>query len=129
MSAYERWQQARYEALQETNDAAAAQRHAARAAKAQRATEEQEARIKAAIDEAVRTAVQGLLGERTPVVESAPQAPSEVPAEADVTPLHKLEPDAWQARASQYWAGRPPTAYRPMTMSEFLTSQPDDGAA
>lgn len=125
MSAYERWKQEQYEALQARMDADAAERHAARMG----VKEAADARLRAAIDEAVRVAVQGLLAERALVAESAPLAPPEVPAAVEVIPPHEMEPSAWQAHASRYWADRMTPKYQPMTMSEFLTSQPDDDGA
>ncbi|MFD5508284.1 hypothetical protein ACFWIB_10970 [Streptomyces sp. NPDC127051] len=117
--------QRRWNAAQARLDADAAKRHAARQAVREAADD----KLRATIEEAVRTAVQSLLGGKTELTESVSQSLPAAPA-ADVTPLHKLEPAEWIAHAGQYWADRMPSKYRPMTMGEFLGSQDDgDGAA
>ncbi|MFE6849118.1 hypothetical protein [Streptomyces sp. NPDC057686] len=61
-------------------------------------------KLRAIIDEAVRAAVQGMLGGSAEVTESAHQPSPEAPAAAEAGPLHEMEPGAWQAHASRYWA-------------------------
>ncbi|MFI1148701.1 hypothetical protein [Streptomyces sp. NPDC020817] len=115
----------RWKALQARMDADAAKRHAARLAVKEAADD----KLRATIDEAVRTAVQGLLGGGAELTESVPQPSPEAPAAAEAAPLYEMEPGAWQAHASRYWADRMAPKYRPMTMGEFLTSQSDDDGA
>lgn len=133
MTEYDRWQQGRRERLQAKLDADAARRHAARIADAQSATEAQEARLKAAIDEAVKVAVKDMLGGGTPLSESAPpdaHAPAPVPDGPTPAPLHQLTPEGWGEHATQYWADRLRPLPSPLTLGELLGVQPeDDGAA
>ncbi|GLW00900.1 hypothetical protein [Streptomyces lavendulae] len=120
----------RWKALQARMDADAARRHAARLAVKEAAKEAADDKLRATIDEAVRTAVQGLLGGGAELTESVPQPSPEAPAAAEAGPLYEMEPGAWQAHASRYWADRMAPKYRPMTMGEFLGAQADgDGAA
>ncbi|GAA3255973.1 hypothetical protein GCM10010493_32900 [Streptomyces lavendulae subsp. grasserius] len=117
--------QRRWNALQARLDADAAKRHAARLAIKEAADD----KLRATIDEAVRAAVQGMLGGSAEATESVPQPSPEAPAAAEAGPLHEMEPGAWQAHASRYWADRTAPKYRPMTMGEFLGAQADDDGA
>ncbi|WP_405489100.1 hypothetical protein [Streptomyces sp. NBC_00096] len=121
--------EASWKALQARMDADAAKRHAARLAVKEAAKKVSDDELRATIAEAVRTAVQGLLAGNAEVTESAPQPSPEAPAAAEAGPLYEMEPGAWQAHASRYWADRMAPKYRPMTMGEFLGAQADDDGA
>lgn len=101
-----------------------------RAARAARAAALSEARLKVAVDKAVREAlarpefaeaVDGLTGTAV----TPPTAP--VPPDR---PLHELTAEEWRTHAQETWAQRLPQIRRPMTVSELIADRyEDDGEA
>ncbi|MDU8998205.1 hypothetical protein [Streptomyces mirabilis] len=105
---------------------------AARAAKAEVL---KEARLKAAVDKAVREALArpavaeavGRLAEAEGAAPAAPTAPA-APAVPE-KPLHEMTPEEWSAHRQAYWVDRLPNQSRPMTIGELIAGQYGDGEA
>jgi hypothetical protein len=122
--------EARWQALKERMDEAAAHRHAARAAVRQTASATREADLRAKVNAAVREAVRQLLGSGSgPIVEAAAVGGAQLlesAADEAVRPLHELSSEEWRDTAHTYWAERPTARRRaPQTIEDLLSgSQP-----
>ncbi|WP_089105483.1 hypothetical protein [Streptomyces hyaluromycini] len=91
-----------------------------KAARARRAAALSEARIKAAVDKAVRETLAapgfaeslGQLAQAAVPAQAAPQVPEK--------PLHEMTAEEWDAHRQAYWADRLPNHSRPMTISDLV---------
>jgi hypothetical protein len=114
------WQEAR-------RDGADRQTQIARvkAARARRAAALSEARIKTAVDKAVREALAqpefaetvDQLTQAAAPVQTVPQAPEK--------PLYEMTEEEWHAHRLSYWAGRLPDHSRPMTIGDLVAGRYD----
>ncbi|MFK0154623.1 hypothetical protein ACIQVK_21430 [Streptomyces sp. NPDC090493] len=101
-----------------------------KAARARRAAALSEARIKAAVDKAVREALAS--PEVAETISDRFAASAEVyndPHLAPAKPLHTMTNEEWHEHGKTYWESHQPAPYRPLTIGELTAGRYDGDEA